>query len=132
MITLLSDTASADPLISGNWIVSMVVAVLAGVGGWKAKEKSKKLKIEDPVPDFPVRKVFTPPSFHQHQALAERVERLEERITAQERIQSERFLKLMEAGETRKDAIMEKFSHDINSVYVRINQLSDVIRNRKP
>lgn len=135
--------AQTDPMIPGSWLTTFVVAVIGALGAVWMKQKGRQqgraenVTLNSPIPTVPTLKIVTPPSWDQHKALADRVATLEERLTIQERIQSERFIKLMEAGEARKDAILDKFSHDIADVYQRINQIADVIRpnnlpRRKP
>lgn len=136
MIPLLAD-ATVDPMISGNWIIAVIGALASALALFYGKrqgikEATNNITLTEPVPTISTRKVLTPPSWDQHKALSDRVLNLEERFTSHERLQTERFIKLMEAGENRKDAILEKFSKDLGQVYDRINQLADVLRNRKP
>lgn len=125
----------AETMISGEWMTGLIVAVIGAVGSAlvaykKGAQSVTETKLSSPVPTVPTLKVITPPSWDQHRALEARVAVLEERFTQQERLQTERFVKLMEAGETRKDAIMEKISNEITTVYARLNQLADAIRPR--
>ena len=135
----------AATMIDGEWLLAaaktVIVALGTGGAAWivafkKGQATAGEVSLQDPVPEVPVRKVYTPPSFYQHQDLVRRVAALEheskahrEYVEAQlrdiRRENAEQFVKLMNAGETRKDAIMESFREEMNRIYLRINSFSD-------
>lgn len=126
-----------NPMIPGEWITAFVVSVIGAIAGpfvaYK-KGKSAQVKLPDPMPEMPVRKVYTPPTFSQHQDLVRRVSQLEtetrqhrEYVETQlrdiRREQSEQFVKLMNAGESRKDAIMESMNEMVRGFHERVDLL---------
>ena len=136
----------AETLISGDWLLASVKvagAALASAGAaWivafrKGQQSSAKdVRIEEPVPEVPVRKVYTPPTFSQHQDLVRRVclieseakahrEYVEAQLRDIRREGSEQFVKLMNAGEVRKDAIMESMNDMVRAFHSRVDQLID-------
>lgn len=133
----------AETMISGEWITAFVVAVIgamaSGLVAWKkgeAKGRGDKVTLQDPVPEVPVKRVYSPPTFSQHQDLVRRVTVIEhdakehrEHMDAQlrdiRREQSEQFVKLMNAGEVRKDAIMDSMNDMVRNFHSRVDQLID-------
>ena len=130
-------------MISGEWLISFgkMVLVAAGPAGaaWiiafkKGKASKTSTKIEDPVPEVPVKRIYTPPTFSQHQDVVRRVAALEaeaketrEHFEGQLRQirseQHEQFVKLMEAGEMRKDMIFEKIESMARGFHSRVDQI---------
>jgi hypothetical protein len=139
MIPLLAQAAEQDFQVSGKWIIALLVAVIPLIGAvWiKAKAAGRgETKISEPVPEIPTKRVYSPPTFSQHQDLVRRVGMLEnetkehrEYVEAQlrdiRREQNEQFVKLMNAGETRKDAIMESMNDMVRNFHSRVDQLID-------
>lgn len=133
----------AETMISGEWLTGFTVAIIGAIGSsllaWKkgeAKGRGENVTLKEPVPELPVRKVYTPPTFSQHQELVRRVAALEteskehrEYVEGQlrdiRREQSEQFVKLMNAGETRKDAIMDSINDMVRSFHSRVDNLID-------
>ena len=137
----------AETMISGEWLTAFVVALVGAVGAalaaYKKGQASPKVKIDEPVPEIPVRKVYTPPTFSQHQDLVRRVTMIEadakahrEYVEAQlrdiRREGGEQFVKLMTAGEQRKDAIMESMNDMVRAFHSRVDQLIDGHRSNTP
>jgi hypothetical protein len=136
----------AETMISGEWIIAMITTLGVAIGGvikaykvGEAKGRGDKVTLQEPVPEVPIRKVFTPPTFTQHQDLMRRVDVLEKGTQAHReyvegqfrdirREGSEQFIKLMNAGETRKDAIMEEVRKEMGRIYDRLNKLSEQLK----
>lgn len=140
--------AVPDAQISGTWVLELVtkifggLAVLAGAV-WAAYKKGQKAPatettatLKEPVPEIPTRRVYSPPTFYQHQELVRRVslieaeakehrEHMEEQLRDIRREQSEQFVKLMTAGEARKDQIMENMNSMVRAFHARVDQLVD-------
>lgn len=154
MIPLIADTttqAAPDSLISGAWLIQIVQVAIAAIGtagaAWivalrkgrvegARDERSKSVTLQEPVPEVPVKRTYTPPTFYQHQELVRRVTALEtdakehrEYVETQlrdiRREGAEQFVKLMEAGETRKDTIMENMNAMMRSFHARVDQILD-------
>jgi hypothetical protein len=133
----------AETMVSGEWITSFVVGVIgaasAALIAWKkgqAQGRGENITLKDPVPEVPVRKIYSPPTFAQHQDLERRVTCIErdakehrEHMDAQlrdiRREQAEQFVKLMNAGEVRKDAIMDSMNNMVRAFHSRVDQLID-------
>ncbi len=134
---------AAGEMIPGDWLTAFAVAVIGAVGAamlaWKkgeAKGRGDKVTLQEPIPEMPVKRVYTPPTFSQHQELVRRVAVIEneakehrEYVEAQlrdiRREQSEQFVKLMNAGEVRKDAIMQSMNDMVRAFHSRVDQLID-------
>lgn len=126
-MNLLSET-----MISGEWLISFgkMVLVAAGPAGaaWiiafkKGKASKTSTKIEDPVPEVPVKRIYTPPTFSQHQDVVRRVGQLESDVRDIRQRQSEQFTKLLEVGEERKDKIFEKIDNMARGFHARVDQI---------
>ena len=135
----------ADSAISGDWLIELakvgIPALFAGGLTWiiafrKGKATRQKVTLEEPVPTVPVQRTYTPPTFSQHQDLVRRVKSLEEdakehrehvetQLRDIRREQSEQFVKLMNAGESRKDMIMESMNDMVRNFHARVDQLID-------
>lgn len=144
----------AETAVSGDWLIELakgiIVAIGTGGAAWivafrKGRAMRQKVTLEEPLPTMPVQRTYTPPSFSQHQDLVRRVKSLEEdakehrehvetQLRDIRREQSEQFVKLMNAGESRKDMIMESMNEMVRSFHSRVDQLIDGHRtppNRK-
>lgn len=139
---LLAETAAAAPdtLISGTWLTGFVVAVIgaaaaacANVQGRKKglRDATNNVTLQSPMPEVPVRKVYSPPSFSQHMDLVRRVEAVEGGISDLRRDQAQQFIRLMEVGEKRKDDIFEKIDTMATGFHSRVNQLVSEQRHHK-
>lgn len=140
MIPQLIADASPDTLISGNWIIAVIGALFTGaallLGKMQGRREASETTLKEPVPTVPTSKVYTPPTFSQHQELVRRVVCLENETKEHRdyvegqlrdirRENSEQFVKLMTAGETRKDAIMENMNAMVRGFHARVDQLVD-------
>ena len=120
----------AETLISGEWVTSFVVAIIgavaAGLVSWKkgvAKGRGDKVTLQEPMPEVPVKRIYTPPTFSQHQDLARRVGALESDVREIRREAAEQFRKLVEVGEERKDKIMDRIEAVAVGFHQRVNQI---------
>lgn len=125
-------TYLAEFMISGEWLTTFVVAVIGAFGGLYAKARrdvrkateSRDVTVKDPVPEVPVKRVYSPPTFFQHRALEERVSRVEADQREMRRENAENFMKLMEAGETRQNRLIDKMDQMARSIHARIDQIT--------
>jgi hypothetical protein len=144
MLPLILAQAQPDTMISGEWLTTTLKVIIAGLalilgkywGQRVAANASRDVTLKDPVPEIAAKRVYSPPTFSQHQELVRRVASLEnetkehrEYVEAQlrdiRREQAEQFVKLMNAGETRKDAIMESMNDMVRNFHSRVDQLID-------
>jgi hypothetical protein len=130
MIFSMMANAAADPMISGNWIIAVIGAIAAGVAavlgkmqGRKEGMNSRDVTLQAPVPEVPVKKVYSPPTFSQHMEIVRRVDALEADQKILRREMAESFLKLMQVGEERKDKIMEKIDDVAKGFHSRVDQI---------
>lgn len=136
LLPLLAETtaAHADPMISGEWIIKIVGAIFTGaaliLGRYWGRKEAEGVKITDPVPEVPTRKVSTPPSWSDHKALADRVMRTEADILRVEgelkemRVQqTNQFQTLMAAGADREQRIGDKIEGFARAVHARVDDM---------
>jgi len=128
MIFSMMANAAADPMISGNWIIGVIGAIAAGValvlGKMQGrKEAARDVTLQAPVPEIPVKKVYSPPTFSQHMEIVRRVDALETDNRVLRREMADGFLKLMTVGEERKDKIMEKIDDVAKGFHSRVDQI---------
>lgn len=137
--------ASPDTLISGSWLIAAGKTIIVALGtagaAWivalkrgEAKGKASKVTVQDPVPEVPVRRVYSPPSFSQHMDLQRRVEKMEE-VTldlrndfykALEEIRKEgakQYVEILNAGHERETRLLEKMDGIARGIHNRINEL---------
>jgi len=137
----------AETLISGEWLTGLIVAVTGAIGSAlvaykKGAASRQDVSLQSPVPEVPTRKVSYPPSWDAHRALCDRVglvetevvkcrDNFEAQLREIRREQSEQFIKLMQAGETRKDMIFDKIESMARGFHHRVDQLMGTKRSLK-
>lgn len=99
-----------------------VAAVLVAFKRGQANPKVNATLVE-PVPEIPVKRVYSPPTYWQHKALEERVGKLETGMEVLRREQHEQFVQLMTAGESRKDLIFDKIDTMARAFHARVDDL---------
>lgn len=115
-------------MISGEWMLKVIAAIFTGAAlvlgrYWGRKEGAQSITLQNPVPDVPVKRVYSPPSFSQHMDLVRRIEVVEGNVAELRRDQAIQFLKLMEVGERRKDDILERFDVVARGFHDRVDQI---------
>lgn len=131
MMNLLAQTAAGhgDFMVSGKYLIAVLVAIIPVLGGvWlKAKAAGKSegasLRLEDPVPEVPTRKVVVPPSFHQFQALDARVSAVETEVREFRNMLGKQFQHVIEAGMEREVRILDKLDDVARAIHARIDQI---------
>lgn len=134
MFQLMADAVSGVTPAAGGDGMTMSVAAITAIGvavaavlkAYKAgvqKGAATETTIKDPVPEVPVRKVYSPPTFSQHMEIARRVDALEADQRVLRREMAEGFIKLMQVGEERKDKIMEKIDDVAKGFHSRVDQI---------
>jgi hypothetical protein len=116
LLLILANAPTPDPLDKIlPWVTTFVAMVLAAV--FKTQlDRARAVKIEDPMPTVPVRKVPGVPSWNDHSNLVERVGRMEDQVERMRSEQSEQFRDLLIAGTTRQEAIVKQLSDKIDQV----------------
>lgn len=121
LIDILANTPPADPLDKIlPWVSTFVAMVLAAVFKVQA-EKAKALKIEDPVPTVPTRKVPGIVTWDHLQPLIARMDRLERHIDDVRKEQSDQFKELLEAGSAREQRLIDKVDDVARAIHSRID-----------
>jgi len=147
--TLLADAADPDSLISGAWLIKIVTACIIAIGtagaAWIValrkgerqgveKERGKAVLLQDPVPEFPVKRVYSPPSFAQHMNVVDRVVKLEKEAdelreafhaesAAIRRDLSKQYVEILKAGHERENRITDKLDDISRAFHSRVDEL---------
>lgn len=152
----LAIATAADAQISGAWIIEVLRAVILALGTagaawigamrWMAKKQEKreaeaaKVSLHEPVPEVPVKRVYSPPTFYQHRELERRLGILEaaheafsrearEEFAEIRRESHESFVKLLNAGHERGDRLLEKIDGVARGIHARVDEL---LKNQPP
>jgi uncharacterized coiled-coil protein SlyX len=132
-------------MISGQWIIAVIVALVASLGSagaaWiaamkkgEAKGRSEKITLQSPVPEVPVRRIYSPPTFSQHMELSRRLESLEERTAKSEdelqaavaQIRAEmgkQYVEILKAGHEREIRLSDKLDDIARAFHSRVDDL---------
>ena len=118
----------AETLVSGEWITGLIVAVIGAVGSAlvayrKGAASVNETRLVPPVPEVPTRKVYHPPSWDQHQALTERVTRVEVSVDDLRKTVSGQYRELMVAASEREARLGEKLDGVARGIHERIDDL---------
>lgn len=124
----------AETLVNGEWLTSIVVAVIGALATGAAlvvskmretkayeKGRGETMTIAEPVPELPFKKVLTPPSWDQHQALMARVATLEAATLELRRDMAAMFRDLLHAGGERENRISDKLDGIAREIHKRID-----------
>lgn len=145
---LATSTPEPDAMISGAWLIAIAKVVIIALGtagaAWivalkkgekqGAEKERSKVTLEDPVPEVPVKKVYSPPSFYQHMDLVRRVEKVELKtdqlaealVTTATEIRkqaSENFVDILNAGHERENRLSEKLDGIARGFHGRVDEL---------
>jgi hypothetical protein len=131
---LLLNLPPADPLDKIlPWVTTFVVAVLAAVFKVQAeREKAKSLRIEDPVPTVPTRKVFNNVTWNDLQPIISRMDRLEKHLDEVRKEQSDQFKEILEAGSTREARLTSHMDDVARAIHSRIDDMMRDTLHAKP
>lgn len=112
MTQLIAQAGDAGGVMTiGAGVITAIGIAAAGiVTAFRKGQASPRqaVTLQEPVPEVPVKRVYSPPTYYQHHALEKRVERVEGAVDQLRRDQAEQYRMLMNAGEERKDKIFEK------------------------
>ena len=119
----------AETLISGEWLTGLVVAVIGAVGSALvayrkgAASTAQNIALQNPLPEFPTRKVLTPPSWDAHRALVDRVTALEHVTQELRRETSQQYHELLKAGGERETHLSDKLDGIARGIHARIDEI---------
>lgn len=120
---LASSAPAADPLDKIlPWITTFVGVVLAAVFKVQA-DKAKALRLEEPVPTVPTRKVFNNVTWSDLQPLISRMDRLEKHLDEVRKEQTDQFKEILEAGATRAESLRTHMDDMARAIHSRIDDL---------
>ncbi len=146
---LLANTTEPDALISGAWLIAIVKVAIIALGpagaAWIValrkgerqgveKERGKAVTLQDPVPELPVRRVYSPPSFSQHMNVVDRVVKLEKEAdelrqafhaesAAIRRDLSKQYVEILHAGHERENRLSDKLDDIARAFHSRVDDL---------
>lgn len=127
LLTLADTAPSTDPLDKVlPWVSTFVAMVLAAVFKVQA-DKAKALRIEEPVPTIPTRKVFNNVTWNDLQPIITRMDRMEKHLDDVRKEQSDQFKEILEAGSTREHRLTTHVDDVARAIHSR---LDDVIRDQ--
>lgn len=128
MIGYLANTAAPDPMISGDWIIAVIGALASAFALFYGKrqglkEATNNVTLQSPLPEFPVRKLLTPPSWDAHKALCDRVSALEVATSELRRETTHQYQEILKAGGEREVHLSDKLDGIARSIHARIDEL---------
>ena len=135
MIYLAQAAATSDPMISGNWIVAVIGALASAFALFYGKrqglkEATNNVTLQNPMPELPIRKLLTPPSWDAHRALMDRVLVLEAATLELRKDSAElrretnlQYHELLKAGGERETHLSDKLDGIARSIHARIDEL---------
>jgi hypothetical protein len=131
-LSLLAETPTPDPLDKIlPWVTAFVAMVLAAV--FKVQEsKAKAMRLEEPVPVIPTRKVFANVTWNDLQPIITRMDRLEKHLDEVRREQSDQFKEILEAGSTRENRITTHMDDVARAIHSRIDDMMRDNHQPKP
>lgn len=128
-------TMLAETMVSGEWLIALVVAVIGAVGSALVAYKrgvaaAGDVTLKSPVPTVPMSKVSTPPTWDAHRALCDRVKRTEDEtaelrkdIAVVRHDLDLQYRELLKAGAAREQSISDKLDGIARGIHHRIDEL---------
>jgi hypothetical protein len=133
---MLADTVTAvaaDPMISGTWIIGFMGALgtfLGIVFGHQKGKAAQAVRLESPLPEMQTRKIYSPPSYDAHLAVAARVAVLEAGLLELRREMADlrrettaQYQTLLQAGSERELHLSDKLDGIARSIHSRIDEM---------
>lgn len=129
---MLLANAPVDPLDKIlPWITTILGVVLgfvfkiqanaAAERAKQAEEKVKSLRVEEPVPTVPTRKVPGAVTWDSFAPLVARMDRMERHLDDVRKEQSDQFKELLEAGAAREQRLVDKVDDVARALHSRID-----------
>jgi hypothetical protein len=123
LLTFLADATPADPLDKIlPWVTTFVAMVLAAVFKVQA-DKAKAMRLEEPVPTVPTRKVFNNVTWNDLHPIITRMDRLEKHLDEVRKEQSDQFKEILEAGSTRESRLTHHLDDVARALHSRIDDM---------
>lgn len=113
--------SGVSPEAVGGIIASLVVALIGGGYLGKRSATTQRIRLGEPVPEIPVRRVSSPPTWDQHTGLERRVSVIEQAQTEMRRDMAAQFRELLEAGGSREQRLSAKLDGIAREIHRRID-----------
>jgi hypothetical protein len=125
---------AADPLDKIlPWVTTFVVAVITAVlGRALGKKEAQSMRLEEPVPTVPTRKVPGIVTWNDLQPLVQRMDRFEKHLDEVRREQTDQFKEILEAGATRAESLRTHMDDFARAIHSRIDDLMRDHNHPKP
>lgn len=121
-----------ETLISGEWIIALVVAIIgavaSGIINYQRGVASQQIRVSEPVPEVPIKKNYQPPTWDQHKGLEMRVTALEHTTAELRRDLAIQFRDLLQAGAEREARLSEKLDKMCATIDGRIDKMLENCR----
>lgn len=114
-------TISAAAIIGLGTVATGIIKAFRA--GERRGEIKSRITLDPPLPEFPTRKVSTPPTWDAHKALCDRVKRVEDDVSELRHAQSLIYKELMTAGAEREVRLGEKLDDIARGIHDRIDKL---------
>lgn len=104
------------------WVTTFVLGVLGLVFGkvW-GKREAQGMRLEEPMPTVPTRKVAGAVTWDSFAPLVARMDRLERHLDDVRKEQSDQFKELLEAGAAREQRLVDKVDDVARALHSRID-----------
>lgn len=125
---MLFEVLGESEQVSVTAVSTIIGAVFTGIGLLIGKLMEKKrqqnsVKLEQPVPEVPTRKVFHSPSWHQFEGLTRRVDHLENEFHELRDEQKQQFTQILQAGAERENRLRDKLDDVARGIHGRIDEI---------
>lgn len=137
MLELLANAVPAvpaDPLDKIlPWVTTFVIAVITAVlGRALGKKEAQSMRLDEPVPTIPTRKVFNNVTWNDLQPIITRMDRLEKHLDEVRKEQSEQYKEILEAGSTRESRLTTHLDDVARAIHSRIDEMMRDNHQPKP
>lgn len=130
MTDVLTLAASADPAtgsVPGEVLIGVIGAIFSGValllGRKIGRDQAATLKLEEPVPTVPTRKVAGYVTWDSVAPLISRIDRMERHLDEVRREQSDQFREILQAGATRAESLRTHMDDMARAIHSRIDEM---------
>lgn len=138
LITLfLATTPAGDDQVSTKVLYGVITAIFTGMalvaGKTMGKKEAQSMRLDEPVPTIPTRKVPGFVTWDHLQPLITRMDRLEKHLDDVRKEQSDQFKEILEAGSTRESRLTTHLDDVARAIHSRIDDMMrDANHNHHP
>lgn len=120
---MLANGDGGNIMTVGAGVIAAAGVAAAGVIAAYKKGRGDGVQLQEPVPDIPVTRKYTPPTFFQHRELEKRVDKIEIGMETLRRDQADQYRRILSAGEARTDRLADKLDGMARSIHARIDNM---------